>query len=84
MSKNRFLQILFSLAVIAALTFAIAPAPVYALSSSTSTAAISGSAVWQANTPAFSPNALVYRAVVARHNGHRIQILRCHQVIRTI
>ena len=84
MSKNRFFQILFSLAVIVALTLAIAPAPVYALSPSTSTAAISGSVIWQASMPAFSPNALVCRTVVVRHNGHRIRILRCHRVIRPI
>lgn len=82
MSKARLFQILFSLAVIAALTLALAPAPVYALSASTANTAVSASVVTQASSPALSPNALICRRVVVRHNGHVIKVLRCHRVTK--
>ena len=78
MFKNRFFQILFSIVVIAALTLAIAPAPVYALSSSPTIAATSGSAVNQVGAPVLPPSVLVCRIVVVRHDGHVIKVLRCH------
>ena len=70
MFKTRFIQFLFSLVVIAALTLAIAPAPVYALSSSPAHAATSGSVVNQVSAPVLPPSVLVCRVVVVRHDGH--------------
>ena len=82
MSKTRLFQILFSLAVIAALTLAIAPAPVYALSATSTHAAASGSTLHQVNAPVLPPNVLVCRTVVVRHNGHITLVRRCYRVDR--
>jgi uncharacterized membrane protein YdjX (TVP38/TMEM64 family) len=82
MSKTRFFQILFSLAVIAALALAIAPAPVYALSATGTHGATIGSVTTQAGSQA-SSGVLVCRRVVVRHNGHVIKVLRCHRVTKS-
>ena len=78
MNKIKFSHILFSLALIAALTLAAAPAPAYALSaSSTNTVA----ATYQSNTPVLAPNSiLVCRTIIEWHKGHRIVVRRCHKV----
>jgi hypothetical protein len=68
--------------VIAAMLFAAAPAPVYALSAST--AANSASIINQVSAAGLSPNILVCRVVVVRHNGHLIVVRRCHRVERPI
>jgi hypothetical protein len=81
MSKTRFFQILFSLAVIVALTLALAPAPVYALSAPTTNPAVSLSAAPQASAPS---SVLICRRVVVRHNGHVIKVLRCHRVSKPV
>jgi hypothetical protein len=82
MFKTRFFQILFSLVVIAALTLAIAPAPVYALASSTGSVATSGSVVNQASAPVLPPSVLVCRVVVVRHDGHIVKVWRCHKIVK--
>jgi hypothetical protein len=82
MSKTRFLQILFSLVVIAAFTLAIAPAPVYALSSSPTHAPASGSVVNQVSAPVLPPSVLVCRIVVVRHDDHIIKVWRCHKIVK--
>jgi hypothetical protein len=81
MSKTRFLQILFSLVVIAALTLAIASAPVYALSSSPAHAPTSGNVVNQVSAPVLPPSILICRIVVVRHDGHIIKVWRCHKIV---
>jgi hypothetical protein len=81
MSKTRFFQILFSLAVIAALTLALAPAPVYALSATGTHVSTVRSIAYQAGAPV-SPSAVVCRRVVVRHNGHVIKVWRCHRVAK--
>ncbi len=82
MSKTRLYQIVFSLAVIAALVLALAPAPAYALSASTAPAATSASVVNQVSAAGLSPSILVCRVVVVRHNGHITIFHRCHRVER--
>lgn len=82
MFKNRFFQILFSIVVIAALTLAIAPAPVYALSSSPTHAATSGVVVNQVSAPVLPPSVVVCRIVVVRHDGHVIKVLRCRKIVK--
>jgi hypothetical protein len=77
MFKTRFFQIVFSLAVIAALCLAMAPAPVYALSTSAATTASVGSVLTQANAPMTPYSVLICRTVVVRHNGHKIVFRRC-------
>jgi hypothetical protein len=84
MSKTRFFQILFSLAVIAALALSAAPAPAYALSASNANPAQSASAVHQISATAMSPDAVVCRVVTVRHNGRVIRILRCHKIIKPV
>jgi hypothetical protein len=81
MFKTRFFQILFSLVVIAALTLAIAPAPVYALSSSTGIAATNASVVNQVSAPVLPPSILVCRIVVVRHDGHIVKVWRCLKIL---
>jgi hypothetical protein len=83
MLKTHFTQIVFSLAVIAALMFAIAPAPVYALSAAPTNTSAIGSVVNQVGAPVLPPSALVCRTVVFRHNGHLIFVRYCHRVDRS-
>ena len=83
MTKTRFFQILFSLAVIAALTLALAPAPVYALSASSTNVSISGSVTGQVGAPELPPSVLICRKVITWHNGHIIIIRACRWVDRT-
>jgi hypothetical protein len=82
MLKNRFFQILFSLAVIAALALAMVPAPVYALSASAGNSATVGSAATQVSAPVLSPNVLVCRTVAVRYHGHWTLVRRCRRVLR--
>ena len=77
MFKTRFFQIMFSLAVIAALCLAAAPAPVYALSASAAATGSVGSVVTQANAPVLPNSVLICRTVVVRHNGHIVIFRRC-------
>jgi hypothetical protein len=82
MFKTRFFQILFSLAVITAMCLAMTPAPVYALSASTTASATVGSAVTQVSAPVLPTNVFVCRIVVVRHNGHITIVRHCHRVDR--
>lgn len=82
MSKTRLYQIVFSLAVIAALVLALAPAPAYALSASTSPVATSASMGNQVSAAGLSTDILVCRVVVVRRDGHIIILHRCHRVER--
>lgn len=82
MLKTRFFQILFSLAIIAGLTLAIAPAPAYALSASTNSIVAGGSPVHHASVPNLTPSVLVCRILVVRHNGHITLVRRCHHIDR--
>ena len=79
MNKIKFSHVLFSLALIAALTLAVVPAaPAYALSASSTNTAI---ATYQSNTPVLAPNGiLVCRTIIEWHKGHRIVVRRCHKV----
>jgi hypothetical protein len=81
MKKIKLSHILFSLAVIAALTLAAVPAPAYALSASTVTNTVITAN--QTNSPALvSNNILVCRVVIEWRHGHRIAVRRCHKVVK--
>jgi hypothetical protein len=82
MKKIKFSHILFSLALIAALTLAAVPAaPVYALSASAAASTVITAN--QANSPALvSNNILVCRIVIEWRHGHRIAVRRCHKVVK--
>ena len=79
---TRYFQILFSLAVIAALCLAMAPAPVYALSASATPTATVGGAVPQVGATVLPSSALVCRTVIVRHNGQSIKFRRCIHIDR--
>ena len=83
MNKIKTSHILFSLALIAALTLAAVPAPAYALSASASSSPLI--AANQASAPALAANGIwVCRTVIVWHNGHRIAVRRCHRVEKPI
>ena len=80
--KNKQLStVLFSLALIAALTLAAFPAPAYALSASahvSSAPSIQAAGLVNAPALAVSTNLVCHRVVIWRH-GVRIVVWRCHK-----
>jgi hypothetical protein len=81
MNKIKTSHILFSLALIVALTLAAVPAaPAYALSASATNPVIAAN---QGSAPILAPNSvLVCRTIIEWRNGHRVVVRRCHKVTK--
>jgi hypothetical protein len=81
MKNIKTFHILFSLALIAALTLAAIPAaPAYALSASATNPMIAAN---QVSATALVANGIVVcRTIIEWRHGHRIVIRRCHKVTK--
>jgi hypothetical protein len=82
MKPIKLSHILFSLALIAALTIAAVPAPVHALAASSAGAASTGNTIAanQSNAPIVAANSTwVCKSVVVWRHGHRIVVRKCHK-----
>jgi hypothetical protein len=89
MKNIKLSHLIFSLALIAALTVAAVPAPVHALAgSSASAASIAGAntgiVASQSSVTAASRTVWVCRPVVVWRHGHRFVLRQCHRVVRPL
>jgi len=80
MKTIKLTQVLFSLAVVAALVLAAIPAtPAYALSDSSTVTSIAAA---DNDSTALTAGAIVCRSVIRWRNGHRVVVRVCHRVHR--